>query len=1102
MKRKKKLITLLLLFAIGMIPLGIVLASGTRFYMEVKSETGEAVDAQKLQREQIITIPISLEGASEFTTISYELSYDQNAFEVLSATNELSSSDFLYVDPNTNLENTVRFGAGCKTSNNICTHEGKMGTVKLKVKKEASGKYDFKLKINRFTKIKETGADSPSIYEPVEHEVSDTLQVKVEVPATDITLNVENEINKIGGETFEIQAIPKESDTTTEENLKITTDMENVVSVNQNQLTAKETGTAHITVNAYGIQKQVTVHVTNPISKITLNRTNLSLQVGSGTSSFQLTFTTTPENPDDKRVTWKSTKEEVARVTDGLVEALQEGNTTIQVISVANGEVYAECNVNVSVPVTKVNLPSKIEMEKYQTDNTLNTVNISYTMEPAEAKPVVTFTSSNPEVVDVSKEGIIKVIGDARNAKDIFITMEVTNCLETNNEDHVCTYQIPVEVKASLKGLNAYVNGKKITEINDLYPNEQREIQIEYDPYDATDVESITWESDNDTLVKVENGKITALQSTNKQPVYITAKVGTKEIKIPVIVKTPVDPNSGVVTPSESITLYKNCDDGICEEQLKITFTPANADEHPTITWQSENNSIATIDENGLLKATGKGSTTILATYQTLAGEKVTKKIQVTVLVPLKKIEFRKSIIEVERGNDLDLQDYVIVSPEEALDKEERKNIQYELSEDSYLSIQGSVIHANKLGTTSVVAKINGKTATIIVKVIAKLKDFEITQNNQVIKELRLNKEGSAFGRVSETTLSVLLDPVDTTDPVQVLWSSEDDDIVSVNENGFVQAKKEGKTTIKAQIGDKIKTIPVQVVIPVMNFSLESTQITMLKNTQKTIHANINPENATEELKTITWKSLDERIATISTSGVITAKKEGKTTILATLPDGLTSQVEVTVKIIPLEDFEMDIPNHLLLGSTKELHLTPKPLDTTEVDHITYEVEDENIVEIKEGILITKQAGSTKVKVTVGNITKEYEITVEEIKAQKITIEPLSKELSVGDEEDLWISVTPENTTEQLTYTYTSSDEAIVSVDENGHITANAPGTATITVTASNGLTSVLKIVIKKTSGIPQTGNVKASTYFALAITFLGSLVGMLYIGKKDAKKN
>lgn len=82
-----------------------------------------------------------------------------------------------------------------------------------------------------------------------------------------------------------------------------------------------------------------------PVSDIALNKTALSLNVG---ETGQLTATVTPENAEDKTVTWTSDKPEVAAVSDeGLVTALGPGEATI---TAKAGQRTATCEVTVQDP--------------------------------------------------------------------------------------------------------------------------------------------------------------------------------------------------------------------------------------------------------------------------------------------------------------------------------------------------------------------------------------------------------------------------------------------------------------------------------------------------------------------------------------------------------------------------------------------------------------------------------------------------------------------------------------------------------------------------------------------------------------------------------
>lgn len=78
---------------------------------------------------------------------------------------------------------------------------------------------------------------------------------------------------------------------------------------------------------------------------------------------------------------------------------------------------------------------------------------------------------------------------------------------------------------------------------------------------------------------------------------------------------------------------------------------------------------------------------------------------------------------------------------------------------------------------------------------------------------------------------------------------------------------------------------------------------------------------------------------------------------------------------------------------------------------------------------------------------------------------PATKEMTVGTSETLEVTFTPENTTE-TTLTWSSSDESIVTVDDNGIVTAASVGTADITATAENGKTATCRVTV--IAGAPQ----------------------------------
>lgn len=103
-------------------------------------------------------------------------------------------------------------------------------------------------------------------------------------------------------------------------------------------------------------------------------------------------------------------------------------------------------------------------------------------------------------------------------------------------------------------------------------------------------------------------------------------------------------------------------------------------------------------------------------------------------------------------------------------------------------------------------------------------------------------------------------------------WTTSDKSIASVSQKGKVVAKKAGTATITATIGTQKYTCQVTVQTP----KLSTTKLTLVKGEKATLK--LNGTN-----QAITWKSSNKKVAAVSKSGLITAKKKGTATITATV---------------------------------------------------------------------------------------------------------------------------------------------------------------------------------------------------------------------------
>ena len=176
------------------------------------------------------------------------------------------------------------------------------------------------------------------------------------VKATVVVISAES-LNLVKGKQSILTATVLPEDATNKAVLWSSSDS-SIVSVAQTgKITAKECGTATITVTtedgSYTATCEVTVTdgVTNvPVTGVSLNKTSTTLKVG-GTEI--LTATVAPDNATNKSVNWTSSNNNIATVSNGVIIAKSEG-TAIIIATSADGGKTATCTVTVTADVPSV----------------------------------------------------------------------------------------------------------------------------------------------------------------------------------------------------------------------------------------------------------------------------------------------------------------------------------------------------------------------------------------------------------------------------------------------------------------------------------------------------------------------------------------------------------------------------------------------------------------------------------------------------------------------------------------------------------------------------------------------------------------------------
>lgn len=248
----------------------------------------------------------------------------------------------------------------------------------------------------------------------------------------------------------------------------------------------------------------------------------------------------------------------------------------------------------------------------------------------------------------------------------------------------------------------------------------------------------------------------------------------------------------------------------------------------------------------------------------------------------------------------------------------------------------------------------------------------------------------------------------------------------------------------------------------------------------------ILPSNAKN--KEVSYHSNDESVAEVSGTGLVTAKKEGEATITVTSKENgkVTAECKITVSKSggntdddnpPIAVRKLKIrpkKKELSVGKTVKLKVNVLPANAKNRE-VSYHSEDEEIAQVDEAGLVTaKKEGTTFIIVTSKDNSKikiKCRITVHNeggnssIGVKSLEVNPTRKELSVGENLQLKVSILPENAANQEV-SYLSSNEGIAKVDANGLVTAKKAGSTTITMTSKeNGkVTAECKITVKKPS--------------------------------------
>lgn len=340
---------------------------------------------------------------------------------------------------------------------------------------------------------------------------------------------------------------------------------------------------------------------------------------------------------------------------------------------------------------------------------------------------------------------------------------------------------------------------------------------------------------------------------------------------------------------------------------LTVVVTPQNA-ANKTVIWSSGDESVATVDQSGVVTAVAPGTTTIQAS--SAEGNK-TDRCTVTVPPPaLQGISFSRTELIVIVG-----QMSTLIPTFTPADTED-KTVVWSSDNESVATVDqtGKVTAITPGKATIQAAGANDKTASCVVTVPF----FAVTN-------ITLNKTAATIVAGESETLIPTITPEHSLKTV--VWSSSDESVATVDESGTVTAHAPGKAAIRATAdGGRWAQCVVTTIVPAYRVTLSEEFLTMsaispASLSVKTVTAVLLPENSTDR---VVWSSSNESVATVDQSGKITALAEGSATITAATPGGVGDECYLTVQPITSVTFAQTAIS-LRTGETKTVEINYQP---------------------------------------------------------------------------------------------------------------------------------------------------------------------------------
>ena len=564
---------------------------------------------------------------------------------------------------------------------------------------------------------------------------------------------------------------------------------------------------------------------------------------------------------------------------------------------------------------------------------------------------------------------------------------------------------------------------------------------------------NVEWQSTNHGVASVNNGLVRIIGYGLDTIRVRTTDGSNLEAQCIVFCHAPAAENVILSAPN---TIYVGD-----TFQVNYQFVPNIADARIYRWTESSRERIISIDSTGTCIAKTKGSVTITVYIETSDGFTSTTRFSRTLRISVSNRPIVAESLQLESDTmQISIGEQQVITYTLLPTNASQRELLWTSSDSSIAIAERGVVSGISVGNATIYATTMDGT-NLIDSCIVQVSNNSQTIDSVFVSSILLSSETNTLLIGDTLLLSADIIPLNATNP-SVLWQSSHPEIVSVDSIGRCIALAVGTVVVTAFAADghgaidsiEIEVEPILINQIVLNMAESNCFI------GDTIRLIATPYPTDATTKQLLWTSSDTSVVSVN-DGACVALQEGTAIVSAHATDGsqissncrfIISAPYVTSLEICLNDNDHAIES-LSLTIHDSIYLQALIQPSNAHKDVNWESSNPNIISVENGLCRAYQVGEADIICTAldGSLqSAQCHIIVTPIYVEQIVLNAESLLLYVEENSKLKASISPQNATIQ-SLMWASSDEKVVTVNNEGNIVGIAEGKATITVSATDG---------------------------------------------------